>query len=514
MKEILMDLYDFYVINCLMDYCIYESTDRVKNRDIILKKMGLDSKTYCWSKLDDYLLQIESLALQIIKNNSTERIVLYSEFMRESYSNGDFPKEKLQYYISIDDASVWIQKMLVNNENHLNSVQVQDLLLLYELFFVYDEIEKKKEFSVNNLDYICEYTELLEPIDNHQLDEFIDNTALYFNAVKIEESELINEQLKEKLKKRKLLPHLIFEKNNDVLKNAVGFTYRDIDTFIERLKEVINSDVEPRCLFNKHHVRISKQRLVLEMTKYIPEDNVCSIIRILSINENVNLNSNITVRDLEIRCIFERDDNLSFGVNTIIKSLLMIKSMSICGHFPKTLNITKEKNDKFVSAQSDFSTYFSYYVGDQLEYFGYLLPKAHDGTIKVEIKKIMLSSKILDFNDIDVLALDVRNKCLLNLELKYFKGKVYYESVMTDGMDNKKYCNFMKRQMILEKNMSEILTNLFGVVDTNGYSVVPIVVTSRVNVNQKEVDEFSLEEFLQLLADDKLKYVLKEKKYT
>ena len=52
----------------------------------------------------------------------------------------------------------------------------------------------------------------------------------------------------------------------------------------------------------------------------------------------------------------------------------------------------------------------------------------------------------------------------------------------------------MKRQAILEENKDEVLLELFGIQDTINYSVCPIVVTSRVNHNTKQVTEYSFEE--------------------
>ena len=332
----------------------------------------------------------------------------------------------------------------------------------------------------------------------------MEDTNSLYGLRGIEEESVINEKLYSKLEKRKLLPKLIYEKNNQNLLSLMGFTYSDIDVLINDFKEKLINRHGDRCIYNQNHVRIAKGRLFAIFKKKINEANFKKIIEFLSIKPYSKGQRNDLVRELEIKCIYEYENELCFGYNTFIKSLWLIKVLSICGHFPEVFGFTNKQNQVFVDAQSDFSTFFSYYIADFLSQKGYILPIKND-CIEVEIKNITLSSgEKLHFNDIDVLALNEKKKILYNLELKYFKGKVYYRAVFTDSLETKKLNSFLERQKILQANLADILLEKFGIVDSRGYIVKPVYITARPNNNTKEIEEYDYNTFKQLIEEGDL----------
>ncbi|OOM79126.1 hypothetical protein [Clostridium sp. BL-8] len=478
-------------------YAINKTDESENNRQNILKEINLNYNNFNFSNLIEYREKLCNFAFSIIESFEKESILFFAEFLREQYCNNEFPKRMLDHYMSITEAGIYIQKIALQKNCSFRktaSFNRSRLCLLLETLFMYELLDMKIKFSINN-SYVCNFESLFLPLAEDEIDSYFEKYDLYFRVEKPEERMVYNPQLREYLLKKKLTPAAIYLDADHVLKEVLGFTYSDIDTVVNNIEKQIHKfNISKKCLTGQHHVRIKKEELVNLFTGLVNKDSMESMLSHLSLNMCIEKNIDSSNRMLELRCIVEDGDVLSFGLCTIKECLLILKAISLPGHFPNEIGITKDKNALFGEFQNKLSQYFSYMVGDLFQQNGFHVPLKESGLIKVELNTIQLSNKKLIFKDIDVLALDVVNKKLYNCELKYYKVKIDYQSMLTDALENKKYENFLKRQRILEDNKEQILEEIFGITNLEGYCVCPIVITSRVNNNTKQVPEYSFEE--------------------
>lgn len=480
------------------DYAKVESSESKKNREYILKKMELSAENFDFDKLEEYTQFLHQYAIKIIESFKKEDIIFLTEFIREQYCFNEFPEKMLYFYMRITEVAIYIQKIALQKKRKFKEVgnfNRNRLCELIEILFMYDEIKIKSEYAINN-NYRCSFEELFLPLSDNEIEEFFEQYDLYFRVKKPEERKVYDNNLKKYLERKKLTPERIYKDADIILKEILGFTYTDIDNIVKYIDYKINiENLKEKCLYGEHHVKIKKDKFYELFKEIISIENLNSLVEFLSLNRCIERNLEISNRMLELRCIIEDDEKLSFGLCNLKECLLILKVISISGHYPKEIGIQEEQNKKFTEFQSRLTKYFSYLVGDLMQHYGFKLPIGKNGLIKVDLNTIKLSNKKLNFKDIDVLALDYVNKRLYNCELKYFKVKMNYKSIKTDALEEKKFKNFLDRQKQLEENKEQILKEIFGVIDTDGYSIIPVVITSRVNHNTKQIIEYSFEEF-------------------
>ena len=488
---------EFKVIESVYKYAIKQTNESKENMEDILKSINLQQYNFNFDNLKEYREKLYELAVSTVESFERDSILFFAEFLREQYCTNEFPQKMLDHYMSITEAGIIIQKIALNKNCSFRkgaNFNRGRLCHLLETLFMYDIIDMKIKYSVNNL-YSCDYENLICPLDGEEIELYFKKYDLYFRVQKPEERQVFDTNLKNYLEKRRLTPANIFQDADGTLKVILGFTYSDIDNIVTNIEERIRIfNMKEKCLYGQHHIRINKNKISELFRDLIDKENMDSLLRYLSLNRCIHGNTDTDSRMLELRCITEIDEYLSFGLCNIKECLLILKAISLPGHYAKEIGITKDKNEMFGEFQQKLSNFFSYMVGDFLQHYGYVLPLKESGLIRVELNTIQLSDNKLTFKDIDVLALDPINKRLYNCELKYYKVKMDYQSMLTDALENKKYQNFLKRQAILEENKDEVLLELFGIQDTINYSVCPIVVTSRVNHNTKQVTEYSFEE--------------------
>mgnify|MGYP003158424839 FL=1 len=488
---------DLKVIASIYKYAIKETDESQKNRQYILKEINLNNNNFNYCNLTEYKEKLYDFAFKIIESFEKESILFFAEFLREQYCYNQFDKRMLDHYMAITEAGIYIQKIALKNNCSFRkkaSFNRSRLCLLLETLFMYNLLDMKIKFSINN-SYVCNFESLFLPLAAEEINSYFEKYDLYFRVKKPEEWEVYNPQLRKHLQKKRLTPATIYQDADHVLKEVLGFTYSDIDIVVSNIEsKIYKFNISKKCLNGKHHVRIKKGELVNLFTNLVNKDNMESMLSYLSLNMCIKNNIDPSNRMLELRCIVEDGDVLSFGLCTIKECLLILKAISLPGHYPNEIGITKNENELFCEFQQKLSQYFSYIVGDLFQQNGFHIPLKKSGLINVDLKTIQLSNKKLTFKDIDVLALDVVNKKLYNCELKYYKVKMDYHSMLTDALESKKYESFLKRQKILEDNKEQILNEIFGITNPEGYCVCPIVITSRVNNNTKQVTEYSFEE--------------------
>lgn len=485
------------IINSVIKYCIYHDTNEyVDIRKSIIRELGITN--FNIEDLKEYENKLWRMITQHAIRFNKDDILYFAEYLREHYNLKLYPKNHVFSYVQLNEVGIYIQKVVIENLEKMGSgrniFSRGNICQFIETIIMYDELIKKIEYMKNNL-FECTYENLFEPIEDEKIDEFFDGHELYFNAEKIEDMVVKNTDLNNWLDRRGLLPKKIYKNADLLLQKAIGFTYSDIDTIL-----MYANELEPYNVTQKH-IRIFKDRFINIFLKYnISKDNLDNVIKYLSINECIN-NRKSSNRMLDLRCIIESEKDgitiLNFGLKTFYESLGILKRISITGHFWNEIGIEEKNKDLFTLPQQQMSTFFSYLIGDMMENGGYVLPKKQSGLIEVEINEIKLPDKKLHFDDIDVLALDVKNRILYNCELKYFKAKMDYTSITTDGLNNKKYNSFMNRQKEIEnmENKKKIIYEKFNITDGDNYVVKPIVITSRMNFNRKEIIEYSFEEF-------------------
>lgn len=491
-------------------YAAYKVMEKhIKNdhidRDYILKKIDLDQSNFQFENLEKYRNQLLDFATGLIDSSPKESLLFFAEFLREAYTLNE-NIQHLYTYLSLCDIAIYIQKITLDPKRKINentTFEMFNMFCIAESLYMCLAIEQKIDYKKNKhfSEYRCNLNELFYEVENLNVDNFFDQNIKYFGSIKIEEMNLYNEKLDNYLRLKELTPDMIYASANNTLEKLFGFNYSDIDKFVFHLAEVLKDCEE---VIYKHHVKIDREKLISLFNSKIPPEKLLNILDYLSINKCIKTIQNPDLRTLELRTIVEEKNVLKFGMNSVLESILIFKAISIQGHFYKEIGLKEKEKNLFNQFQNKFSTFFCYVVGDLLDNYGFIQLRDESNNIKVEIKELKLPDGSIFIEDIDVLALDERNKILYNVEIKYFQGKVNYTSILKDPLSMKLYKSFMERNKIISNNKSQIISNLFNIQDPFEYKLKPLIITSRAAQTIKEVTMYSFEELKENLIEGKV----------
>ncbi len=181
---------------------------------------------------------------------------------------------------------------------------------------------------------------------------------------------------------------------------------------------------------------------------------------------------------IELRPFYYNNETIYLTRQETLQALKIFKNLILSEHFIEYYNL--ENNKKlFQAAQNKITKFFSYKIADILKQHNFLVPQNGNGEIIVDI--IENNTKYGEINDIDVLALNLKDKILYNIELKYFKPAINYNNLFKDSFDNKYINNTLDREKKLIYAKEYILNKYFNInSDFDEFSIKSIMIISRV----------------------------------
>jgi hypothetical protein len=250
-----------------------------------------------------------------------------------------------------------------------------------------------------------------------------------------------------------------------------------------------------------------------ELEKQYGSKYVNDLLNTFSINRNIDRVEEH--ENLEIFCFYETKIFIICGIIDFSQTLSIFEKFLMSGNYIDLYKKGISSNTEFKRSQKRLSQYFSYCVADQLWNKGYRLPmKKYKGEQipRADIDKIKISKKniLMDYGDIDVLALDTEKKEVILFELKYYKPYISLDESLSK--DQRKFeedevtRKVKKREEIVSENIEGVVEYILGE-PQSGYTVKSILLTPRANSyanNQKDICYLTWAEFLEKVKDKQL----------
>lgn len=500
------------IVNNIMNYVIGKgASDEIKkNQHSVTKALSLSADNLCMESIKNDLWEH---ILDRIKYFNRDDLLFLAEFMRESFSSRLYPVALLDQFATINDIGIYISKIVLGNNilfNNRSYINLARLKYLIDCIIFYDNLKTKIEYTKRNTLSVS-IDDIFEPIKNEVVDKFFKGYDLYLNSIKVEDMEISNPKLRQYLTDIHLTPDEIYKQANPVIEDIVGFNYDDVDYLLYKIPYMMLNTTYSSDRENRFHIKIKRNDFIDFFKDDINQDHLIKVLEYLSINHCIN-DGKRSNREVELRCITENNEVLSFAIRTIAESLGIFKRITITGHFMDEVTYSYQKaklelhSTDLIKQQQAMSLYFSYVVAELFETYGYLIAKNSNSYPAVDIKDITVNGSKLVFNDIDVLAFDKNTDTIINCELKYYKVKMDYAGMTKDALDKEKYESLLKRETTLKNNKGVIVREVFGLnIPDSSIEVKSIVVTSRQNYNTKNITEYNFEEFKRkLLNNEKL----------
>ncbi len=405
-----------------------------------------------------------------------------------------------------------------------------------------------------NLKELYNVEKLMSKIEDKEIDDYFLKMKRYNGSKKLEEETIYHKPTLDFLESERILPKDIINKFNNALSEILGFDNIDLECFYFLLYTVfivedglnelyINKfkNYRKKFAYGKRHIYISKNQLIDIISEYevnfidifiesfkdktdrknfCIKDKVHKILEFFMFISEEKFLCYSTIRNNDLGCFVntkESEDNfICFSIENLNYATLTFKGLSFNINLLKSkiVNINNrldpllEKNNLFDSIKKDMDIFFSYKIADLLRRHGYKIPlvqvkdkksniKCYENDteqiIHVEIRKIGK----LKFEDIDAIALDLKNKTIIHIDMKNIKTSMSYKEIKHNKIPKKKVESFLERAKIIEDNKEYILKELFGVENGVEYKLKNIIVTSRPikNIVQENLISIDYEEF-------------------
>ncbi len=190
------------------------------------------------------------------------------------------------------------------------------------------------------------------------------------------------------------------------------------------------------------------------------------------------------------------------------------------GHYIEMFKPSIKGDKSIKEAQKKLSTYLAYVIADRLYNNGYKLPMEKlpskmGGELvpRAEINKIQVnSSNILSqVGDLDVLAIDEKDKFILIFEIKNYKPAISPKDLFCKDknkiIDEEVLRKIKAREDVIRENSASVVEFVTGK-RANDYKVKSILVTSRPNyyacVENKEVEYIPWTSLIKKIEEKKL----------
>jgi hypothetical protein len=399
-----------------------------------------------------------------------------------------------------------ISKQRAESNEHIYSC----LLLSKEYLYL-----KSNEALFNNGYNLKKLSEFLEDFfetseDKVYYDEYLDMG----NNFKPEMLGVTNLDLAEWLLKKKITNLNNYNLISTDLKSEIGFNIKELDSFQNKVALLYKIQEDVPMLINT----MANFKELLEEV-----DQFDKIIEFFSINRLSNM-VNVDERHFELRCFYKFDEFICFGVNDVLESIIMFKNIILSGDFvEKYYFIETNRIKNLPKSKNNMSTALAYKIVDQLEYSGYIVPyqKFKDKNIPLaevrdlynEKGKNIFVENEKDYGDIDILAGNIKDKIIYNIEFKYFAPGITYKEIVKKDKNKIKsnYINQIKGREKVIIEHKQLILKCLGIEDENynDYKVKSFLVTGRpnyyaVNNNDSDVEFLSWGKLLERIRDNQL----------
>lgn len=368
--------------------------------------------------------------------------------------------------------------------------QIEYLAIAFRLVYFYnvikDNIEKYRYLEQSNQNiHIRDISIFIKEgaFYSDEYNQYMDS-MLNMSAIDIPEDSIVNSDLLKKLlDKEKIGKKFLVKELSNILLSELKLSLEDLSNLV---KLGIAKD---KTMFL---VIESKENLIKGLN--CESDGIENLINIFSLNK-LNLDELDDLRNIELRSIYEVDNNIIFPMFDMMYNSACFEQFLLKKHFEEYYlkylddGIKESVKNKLKNIESKISTYLSYIILDKLIINNYKVPNAKNGPIaeinSIVIKKNNKTINILkngrDYGDIDVLALDEKNKQILNIELKHFKPLIEMNELNDRYKitDRQKYIKKARtREKILQDNIEDVVEFLKGDKSLK-YKVRTIIVSPR-----------------------------------
>ncbi|MDR4222310.1 hypothetical protein FO518_33060 [Priestia megaterium] len=369
-----------------------------------------------------------------------------------------YPKEDLQFMaLALRELATW--KIILNKENIWASVQVRNVAHVFtNLLTTVDEEAFGDIGIVEETDFISIYvmTEEIEKIisnvfnsrifswnptlekiiktrlENEHLSRFHEHFEVQ-ELLKPEEITFADEKIINFLKQRNLDITEIKSKVSKESEKLFGFSFQDLLNFREQVITISNKNgqvFELSPIQDKISIKIVF--VFKEQLKEVWNESLENILCFMAYRPSFkkgNTYDKLSDPYMDYKFIFEYDNMLAFGILDSSNSITMFENISTSDHFIEDI-FNKKATKVFQMAQRDIS----YLMGMKIaEHFSkkqrFYVPMQQKGVPNVNIKTIVgngikkriVNERNQDLGDIDALAVDITNKKILLMEIKYYK---------------------------------------------------------------------------------------------
>lgn len=341
--------------------------------------------------------------------------------------------------------------------------------------------------------------------ENQMLIDHYENLLRQCDTERPEDFVIVNENLLKILKSRRLTSDDIYEKISNTIEELVGFDFEDLN----KLQIIVQCE---------GFIIANRNWLISRIKKNISKEKLEKIIDFFSINSLLDKPyQELSERKFELKSIYCTDDFMAFACLDLVQNIEVFKKIVFSGHFLQMYFLEESNQTVFQQVQREMTTFISYVLGDQLETNGYIIPKIKiDGhnIIQVEIGKILNEAKVnilQGIGDIDVLAVNINKKEILNIEFKYYKPSMDFSGFLKKDKKveekDKAFTKMIKRHKVIEENLELVLrfvVNQYCVNSINEYKVRSIIITARPNyycLKQKEVEYLTFAGFIKQVQE-------------
>ncbi|MCE5169901.1 hypothetical protein LQV63_11320 [Paenibacillus profundus] len=374
---------------------------------------------------------------------------------------------------------------------------VSILILTEELGKIVSNVFHSKVFGWDN-----NLSDMIKTrIENEKLDWF----HSYYEVkelLKPEEIEFDDEQINYYLQNRKMTTSQIKKEVNGELHKLFGFSTLDLKKFrdkcirvAEKNGQILEFTSRIQGMAMKVCFVFIEQLSSIEVDKEIIENIRKNITYIPTYRKG---NPLIELLDpyMDYKFLFEYENLIAFGVLDSGNSISIFDNLSVTDHYIQDI-FGERATTPFKKAQEKIASLMAYKIAYHFDKINdYYVPKIHNGIPNINIKIIQgngVRKRIVDVHnqdlgDVDVIVVDIINKKIFNIEIKYYKPSTgFIEILKKDKKIFEDITKIKKRSQWIKENTDTLITA--WELPLYEYLIETIVVTARPNYFGKELEK-------------------------
>ncbi|MDB2072171.1 hypothetical protein ABHA39_10870 [Clostridium paraputrificum] len=457
---------------------------------------------------------LEDIKSQIIehlkfynKDDVIVALMLIKEFVRRMTIKGNIDWKLInEYYLAIkltefvinipptEFCGASIGELESGYSNFISAIS------LGRVYLILDENIKNSRFL--NEKFLDIYKMTFEFIETGDLEKYYDEYLMMGLDEKPEDYEIQNELLRYKLSQENKTPEKRKKFIDIFIEREFGFTLNNLDLLSKLIvwDEFKNKDEFKRYINSELIFNPSAPQLTIVNKKVLRENiNTCidesefdAIINTFSINKFASSKDNRNKKALELMSVYETEELIIVGRLDFFQNVSSFEKFANSGHY---IEMFKEgiNTNKCLSSQQKLSSYLAYVIADKLINNGYKLPmeklslEIGKGFVpRAEINKIQVDGEniLKQVGDLDVLAIDEKEKIIYIIELKNYKPAIDSKSLFFNDKnkieDDEVFRKMKARESVIKNNISSVVNFIIGESEDD-YKVKSIFVTARPN---------------------------------